>query len=392
MFDESLKILISLTALLASFYLAQKLNKSTKFHFLSTRPNRYVSIDGLRGYLALSVFIHHVVLTWYWKNTGEWNRPPEAYFQNLGKFGIAIFFMITGFLFVSKILSSKGIISWYRLYQSRIFRIFPLYLFVIIVISIIVFLKSDLQISVSLPLLIKQYIKWFMFHGDAINDFSETSRIIAGVDWTLKYEWLFYALLPLLAFVIKQGRLAIMLLFIGIIILFIFPAHIEHFYTRHFILFAIGGTAAALNVKLNNRNKWVNNHYSSFVVVIALVAALFYPTTFDAMHILLMAIFFVPVALGNNLFGLFKTKASIFLGEISYSIYLLHGIVLYTLFSIINFDISHISLVKFLLWLPLLMSLVIIISTLTYLAIEKPFMLYGKKKSIFEQLPSSSNK
>ena len=368
------------------FYLGYILHRLNRFHFLTRRSNRYGAIDGLRGYLALSVFIHHFVLTWYWKSTGKWGSPPEAYFENLGKFGIAIFFMITGFLFISKILTYNGKMDWYRLYQSRLFRIYPLYFFVILFISSIILYQSGFTLNTNIPVLIKQYIKWFIFHGSVINDFNDTRRIIAGVDWTLKYEWLFYILLPLIAVIIRQGKLAVILLFAALLLLFINPLRVEYFFTRYFILFAIGGIAAVLYLKLQNHKTRIDSHIWSFIVLLMLLAALFYPDTFSPLHVLLMTLFFIPVALGNTLFGLFKTKASVYLGEISYSIYLLHGAVLYILFSAINIDISEISLVHFLVWLPFIGLLVILFSTLTYLYIEKPFLEYSRENNLIKNI------
>lgn len=383
---DVIKILLSLSAFIACFVLAQQLNKLPLFHFLSLRKNRYGAIDGLRGYLAFSVFIHHFVLTWYWKNTGQWERPPEAYFQNLGKFGIAIFFMITGFLFISKLLSSTKPIDWYRLYQSRVFRIYPLYLFAVLLMTVIVFYQSQLQMNVDGLTLFKQYFRWLIFHGDKINDYVETRRIIAGVDWTLKYEWLFYILLPLIAMLINKGRLAIFIVLIGLALLFIYPVRIEYFYTRYFILFAIGGLAVVLKSKLAGFEQWINAPLASIVVLLALVAAIFYPNTFSFLHVIFMSLFFIPIALGNTLFGLLKTKASIYLGEISYSIYLLHGAVLYVLFTLLNINIGTLSLVNTLMWLPLVGVLVLFVATATYLAIERPFMRFGKNNNLLMML------
>ena len=385
-FDETIKIIITILSFSAFFCFGYIFTNHPIFKFLIQRKNRFDSIDGLRGYLALSVFIHHFVLTWYWKNTGEWGRPPEAYFQNLGKFGIAVFFMITGFLFISKIISSNKPIDWYRLYQSRVFRIFPLYLFVIVLITIVILFQSNFQINVDVFTLLKSYFRWFIFHGNIINDYSETRRIIAGVDWTLKYEWLFYALLPLIALVIRQGKLAIILVCLGLLILFLYPVRIEYFYTLYFILFAIGGGAAALSNELKKQEKWINHPLCSLFTLVALIAAVFHPNTFSSIHVLLMTLFFVPITLGNNLFGLLNARPSIFLGEISYSIYLLHGAVLYTLFSIINFDIGHLPLTSALMWLPIIGLIVVFLSTIAYLLIERPFIQYGKNNNLSHKL------
>ena len=97
--------------------------------------------------------------------------------------------------------------------------------------------------NVGSPELLKEYVKWFVFHGSTINGFDETKRIIAEVDWTLKYEWLFYVSLPLAAIGLKFrfGGVLMLLLCMG---LFVFPVQVKQFNTAYFILFAIGGLVA----------------------------------------------------------------------------------------------------------------------------------------------------
>ena len=133
---------VTLIAFLVSMLVAKMIGRHKLYSFLSSRSGRYGTLDGLRGYLALSVVFHHYVITWYWKVGGSWGRPPEDYFQNYGKIGVAIFFMITGFLFISKVMGSAGKLNWFMLYESRIFRIFPLYIFAVAIISVVVLYKK----------------------------------------------------------------------------------------------------------------------------------------------------------------------------------------------------------------------------------------------------------
>ncbi|MCG8525349.1 MAG: hypothetical protein MI748_03135, partial [Opitutales bacterium] len=76
-----------------------------------------------------------------------------------------------------------------------------------------------------------------------------------------------------------------------------------------------------------------------------------------------------------------KTRGSVFLSEISYSIYLLHAVVLYLSFSIIWPPQESQSQEGFMMLTPVIGIAVVLISTLTYSFIEKPFMNLGKKLS-----------
>jgi peptidoglycan/LPS O-acetylase OafA/YrhL len=93
--------------------------------------NRIGSFDGLRGFLALSVFFHHTAVYHDYLRTGTWQSPSSRFYLLLGPFGVSMFFMITGYLFYSQLLKQKGRPNWKKLYIGRIFRIIPLYWFAV---------------------------------------------------------------------------------------------------------------------------------------------------------------------------------------------------------------------------------------------------------------------
>lgn len=386
--EEAVKILLTLIALAGCYGAARLLSGLRAFDYLDRRAGRYGAVDGLRGYLALGVLIHHFAVTWYWKSSGLWTRPPESYFQNLGKVSVAIFFMITGFLFIAKILRRDAVtgIDWYRLYQSRLLRIYPLYLLALAIILLVVVIESGFTLHTDSATLIKQIAKWLLFYGGSINGFAETRTVIAGVEWTLKYEWLFYLSLPLLAWIIGHGTVASVLVLLAAVLLFIFPVTALNIKSSHFILFAIGGLAACLSQRGGFFIAVAKSRFGSLLAAIALLLAVVYPHTLTLLHIIVFSFFFIPVALGNSLFGLFTSKASVLLGEISYSVYLLHGIALYFLFSMSGFEIAGFSLSHYMVGLPLVAVLIVLICTLTYLGIEKPCIDYARKHHILENL------
>lgn len=376
---DILNIVASLASFFLVYYVSGKLTSGKKFSFLMERSGRYGSIDGLRGYLALSVFIHHFIITWHWKNEGLWKRPPEDYFQNYGRVGVAIFFMITGFLFISKILKDQGETNWIKLFESRVFRIFPLYLFALFIITSTVFFNTNFELYVEIPEIIKQYIRWFIFFGTEINGFAETKHIIASVDWTLRYEWLFYLSLPLIALIISYGKIASILLLSVCFLAYKFPVSHIGISSIYFILFAVGGICAYITKhQLFNKIDF-EGRIVSLVSILLLLFILIYPYTFDPIHIISISLFFFLVSQGGDMFGLFRKKPSILLGEISYSIYLLHGIVLYFVFSQFSIiSLEQLPLDRYLLLMPLLAVLVVLISMFTYSSIELPSMNFGR--------------
>lgn len=371
---------ISFLSFITCILIASFIGKTKYFSFILERKNRFGSIDGVRGYLAISVFFHHFVITYYWKTENKWQRPPEDLFQNFGKVGVAIFFMITGFLFFSRIIDKNKTLNWVSLYQSRLFRIYPLYLFAICNITFIVLYSSEFQINVSFLYLLKDYMKWFLFIGGPINQFSDTKNIIASVDWTLTYEWVFYFSLPLI-FIVNRviGKWGLVCIAVLSVFLFYRPIYVSYFSSAYFIYFALGSIAYYFTEKFKGAIKRKNNSMS-FLSLALVVFLLVYPKTLDSIHVVVMSILFVIIASGCNMFGVFSSRGSIVLGEISYSIYLLHGIVLYLLFTIWSpLQIAEYSIEEFILFLPLVSILVVLISTITFLTIEKPAINAGKK-------------
>jgi peptidoglycan/LPS O-acetylase OafA/YrhL len=81
--------------------------------------------DGLRGYLAVGVFMYHCLIWLYVLQGHEWSPPPGNAYANLGQATVALFFMITSILFYPKILRRLSGSEWLAHFISRIFRAHP---------------------------------------------------------------------------------------------------------------------------------------------------------------------------------------------------------------------------------------------------------------------------
>jgi peptidoglycan/LPS O-acetylase OafA/YrhL len=65
---------------------------------------RFSTLDGLRGYAAFLVYLNHSAAWYVFARTGVWAVPATRLFAHFGRSSVAIFFMITGFLFWSKLI------------------------------------------------------------------------------------------------------------------------------------------------------------------------------------------------------------------------------------------------------------------------------------------------
>ncbi|HCW0214843.1 TPA: acyltransferase, partial [Pseudomonas aeruginosa] len=215
--------------------------------------SRFSTIDGLRGYLAFFVFLHHAAIWYYFLRSGAWQVPPSNLYTHFGQTSVSLFFMITGFLFTHKLLQSKNRpIDWLQLYISRFMRIYPAYIFAIAIMFTIAFFMTGYTLHESVLSLLKKTIQWGAFRTPDINGLVETRRIMAGVTWTLPYEWLFYLCLPALSLLIGRRApmtaLATTIIIASLILSFWRPSPIL------LCMFLAGGIAA-----LTARSEWLQS-------------------------------------------------------------------------------------------------------------------------------------
>jgi peptidoglycan/LPS O-acetylase OafA/YrhL len=305
---------------------------------------RNQSIDGLSGFLAFFVFLHHAVIWYFYLRSGVWQTPPSYLYTHLGQSSVVLFFMITAFLFSTKLLQShqkadeKSLnhhLFWQRLYVSRILRLSPLYFFVITVVFLLTGIESNFQLRETMPNLLAHAGQWFgftVFGNPDVNGVSSTFMKIAGVSWTLPYEWFFYLSLPVLALLLRALAPKHWLL-MGVISLVGFyfwePAAI------YIAAFAIG-VVASLIVKLPAVTKYFSGRVGALIALLCL-AVVFkkLPSADNLLAITMLGLAFTIFASGNTLFGVLKSRVIQAFGEISYSIYLLHGLMLYIMFKFI---------------------------------------------------------
>lgn len=323
-------VLATLLALLTT-YLISRIHKPPLIN------DRSATIDGLRGYLAFFVFLHHSSIWFLYSKTGEWVLPSARLYAHFGQSSVALFFMITGFLFFRKILDGKeSPVDWLRLFVSRLLRLTPLYFLLVFLVFLVVMKISNFEIRSTSSSIAVDMFKWFAFTAFGapdINGIENTRYIVAGVTWSLRYEWLFYFCLPLLA-VINGLRVPVYALLLGA---FGFTALGAWHVSIHYISFLCGIFAASL-IRFTRLKEFALTPFSSLLSIFLLGAVVFsFSSGYDFCSILLIGIFFILVSAGASIFGLLTNPLSRLFGEFSYGIYLLHGIIL---FVVLNFIIT----------------------------------------------------
>lgn len=345
---------------------------------------RYATIDGLRGYLAFFVFLHHSCIWYFYLRTGQWQVPPSNLYTHFGQSSVLVFFMITGFLFFSKLIDGKKrSIDWGKLFVSRFLRLAPLYLFVMLLLFTVVAWLSSGTLNEPAPKLLNEAIKWLSFTipgAPNLNGIQRTWIIVAGVTWSLPYEWLFYCSLPLLALTIRvmPPFRYIALSIVSIAALVLLDPQFQYLKQMTVPLLSFsGGIAAAFAVRSDSFRRFAVQKIASLILlgcVVLAVAA--YPSISGPAPLLLLAAAFILIAGGNTLFGILVSPVSRTLGEMAYSIYLLHGITLFVVFNFMLGITAASELTPLTHWLLMaaITPVLVAVSFVTFRLIESPAM------------------
>ena len=160
---------------------------------MPSRQSYFPQIDGLRFYAVLAVAIHH----WF---------PLEVLNDfKLGRLGVELFFVISGFLITRILMQSKERIgtgdttlgqSYKVFYVRRILRIFPIYYFVLLV----TFIFNDGIVRESFVWNATFTSNFFiLFRGEWAGTVSHF--------WSLAVEEQFYLIWPFLVFMVPKRHL-----------------------------------------------------------------------------------------------------------------------------------------------------------------------------------------
>jgi peptidoglycan/LPS O-acetylase OafA/YrhL len=332
---------------------------------LADDKSRLLSLDGLRGLIALSVVTNHSVLR-YLTYTTDVPGAPEALFLTTPHIpSVSLFFLMSAFAFGGSLLRSDGKLSLLKFYEGRIVRIIPLYLIMVGIAVLFAFATTDFRLIVSPEKLAKSIARLLTFNFVEIYDVNTADvKNQIGQIWTLQYEWIFYALIPVFAYGMRRTK-AVWPLYAGLLVCTI--------YSQLFFFFLAGAAAARLvNVdSVRARKIW------QWTGAAGLIAAIFGSHANPGwQQACLLTPFFVAVLQGDRWYGLLGARPLRFLGKISFGIYLLHGftlwIVSHQLVGVENFRGQSIQEATFVFALNGILAAGV--GIVAYLLVERPLM------------------
>jgi peptidoglycan/LPS O-acetylase OafA/YrhL len=376
---------------------------------VSLATQRFGYIDAQRGLAALLVIWLHATEAFMQLPT----PPAGGLFYTIsaaidtGRVGVILFFAISGFVIPSSLraVGKQTNLDALRVFLiRRVFRLYPAY-----------------WLSVSAAALLGLYLMTPFSTQTVLLNLTMIQSVfgapdVLGLYWTLRLELIFYIACVLLFTlrVLQQPRWLVVGMFGGPIVFAVLPRCVHwlnphwlnpansgpflNYLTEYGLFIAIMFWGALFRCWHDRAQADGTQHFSGAVLFIFFSFALgicalpllnwiFYAYLPSALAAKL-SVFMPPISLGLGFFILLSTRLKLnhpitsWLGEISYSMYLFHPVVFYTLFVLLRDGhlpwLADAHLVAYLL-LSVLGT--VVLSALIYYAVEKPMMRLGRKLS-----------
>jgi peptidoglycan/LPS O-acetylase OafA/YrhL len=339
------------------------------------------SLEVLRGMAAFLVFGAHSSMYFGL-------APKQVFAGTMGEVGVLLFFMLTGHLFWSQVRNNR-----YRaesFYKKRILRLVPAYL---VVISTFIFLdwaRAGFPVpnTTQLIAIIRNYGFGF---GTVVNSignvndvFSKDMYLKINSIWTLRWEWLFYLVIPLLAVFNRFYIATLFVLFVCVA--FYNPLDLLNGTTDIvFILaFWFGALSAEIEMKKETLFKFLNSRLASSMLLFWGIAGLLlylFHGEIERKNVrvpyMLLCMFpvFMYFVLSKGFPERLTWKPMQMVGKISYSFYLWHlGINSYVMYIVTQYFHDTQNWTAMILICFVMMLFATVISCFSYKFIEERFM------------------
>ena len=368
---------------------------------MTNNKSRYLpSIDSLRALAVLAVIIYHV----------DVNYLPGGFL------GVDLFFVLSGYLISSLIIKEyrkTGSINLYNFYLRRARRLLPAVYFMITVGIILMVMFNEVLLKKSHLDAIFGYIYssnwWYIFHKlDYFDSFGSQSPFKHL--WSLAIEEQFYMIFPLLFLLInskkkgKDGTYKLSKSFLYIVLGLIFVSLVTHILlfdinnisriyfgtdTRAFSLLV--GVVGAILYPMDKLNTKItpqeNIVYSvvSLISISALITIMIYTSEYNTWlyrgGFLLVAILGIIIIISSGkqhtiMAKLLSFKPVVFIGKISYSLYLWHFPIL-----VLTTPVSEIGNPNNF-YVILRVILTFIVAIISYVFVETPIRKLGFKNYV----------
>ena len=358
---------------------------------LVQRERLLPGIHGLRGVAALAIMLFHLV------HIGGIS-PPNV-FQFIGRdfgYGVHLFFILSAFSLMHSTEPRMSEPDWLPAYFiKRLFRIAPLFYFMIAV-----FVAFRLLPGAGL----KDRLIGIVLNLTFTFGFVPSSGIVWG-GWSVGVEMIFYGVFPVVLLLVRTLRSAFTLLIISIVVSSALRSVLHFQYTNadpsarfdwSYFSFSPNMCFFAMGIYVYLLNKFYSGHkpllslYARIVAIVIIGSLL----CFDFGALLKNSGRFDIVLWGIGLSALcawqsLRPSVAIgsypleYLGERSFSIYLLHPVIVFYskdyLLKVYNACSSIIGSYSYFICASLLLIVILVVAEFTYRFIEVPGINFGRR-------------
>ncbi|MBH0057958.1 acyltransferase [Pseudoalteromonas sp. SWXJZ94C] len=351
-------------------------------------------LDFLRGWLALLVFFHHAAIL---------GGGPGFLSGEIGQEAVNAFMLASGFLIyfqcsISKLYggleTKKGLKNFFI---RRFFRIAPAYyISLIIALLLSTYLgQSREAIAEILPYTSTDMARYYI--DEPIRSFFLHITFVFGVipeyafstplpDWSLGLEAQFYFIFPLLFIFLKKNFLIFLPISLcGMFAIWFISNRLGlHFSMPSYLPLKFHNFAAGIVLAYLMLNTQSAKYIKVFLILVVLFFLYVGNKSLTIPLLFIFSYWWICVEKNKNkkalsiLNSLFNHKSSKFLAEISYSLYIIHLVIMLPFFAFFlnSFDLSFTT------WFistAILLLITIVCSYFMYRFIEIPGINYGKK-------------
>ena len=361
-----------------------------------TASGRIPELDGLRGIAVLLIISFHYInnqLTHAQLFVGKLLSQLTSF----GWVGVDLFFVLSGFLIGNILIRNKSSKNFFStFYVRRVVRIIPNYYLLILIFLLLrgipYFLNNYFLTGANV---IPWWSYFLMFHNFYMARMHSLGNDAMSVTWSIGIEEQFYIIFPFIVYFIKDRWLLVVL--ISAIIIAPFVRMQYNHWIPQYVLLPCRMDSIAFGILV----AWLDRHYSipvivkkrivilsTLIIVDCLICAyLFYRySDLGVFKNTLFAFFFagclvLALTYKDSLYGRFlRNRMLIWVGTISYSLYLFH----YLILGICQYLINHyggllLNSARDVLVTIFAFCLSLLFAWIVYRKLEKPFVLLGKK-------------
>lgn len=363
--------------------------------------NRVLSMEGLRGFAVALVFlVHYHTLFILWVSDGSLTLTISTFLRSIGHSGVDLFFVLSGYLIYGAAI--KKAINYHKFMVRRVRRIYPTFLAVFMIYLALSFVFPS---ESKLPANMFNSIIYVIQNLLLLPGIFPIEPIIT-VAWSLSYEIFYYLALPLIVMgfgmqrwqprrrvwffvllaivytifcVLVTPRHSRLLMFISGILLFeaIHSFEIWRTLPRWAEWITVGATLIMFPIIyiLDKHPEWLPSQFGFItygetiyrIVILFLIFGLLVLACFRSQSILQRIFTWTPLR---------------WLGNMSYSYYLIHGLVLKFIELVLKRIIPQRPTTPLLFWglMPFAFAATLIGSTLLFMLVEKRFSLAVRRQ------------